>query len=428
MANISLEHITKIEGHGHLHLTVENGQLTDCKFGTTEGSRYFEGLLKGRRFTDAAEITSRICGICSSAHGIASVLATERAFGVEETPQTYTLRELQTVGERIRSHAAHTYLLALPDYLGYESALDMAGKFPNEVKRALRLVKLGNDMVTLASGRVMHQVATDVGGFNHFPKQSQLDEIRKRLVAAKDDIMETAKLWGTIKPPELNMSDLPYYCLSEDHQFATSHGHMRLNDKKFPQKDYKDFLKEERVPQSNANHIVHEGKGVYVGTLARFNINFKHLSDNTKAMIDEMGLKFPNHNPFINNHCQALEMIHYMDYFTDVLETFEVRFEPKQEFTPKAGEGVGYNEAPRGVVVHEYHYDDKGYVTWGNVITPTAHYLRHMQTSIGRFVQQMLDQGKGEKDIVEDVEKLIRSYDPCMSCATHWLKVHWHRK
>ena len=161
---ITLNHITKIEGHARLDLKVEDGKLTRCDLGSTEGSRYFQALLKGRPWSDAPEITSRICGICSSAHGVCSVMAMENALGIKPSKQTVALRELQTIGERIRSHATHLYFLALPDYLGYESALAMAPKYKKELARALRLVKLGNDLVATISGRIMHQISTTIGG------------------------------------------------------------------------------------------------------------------------------------------------------------------------------------------------------------------------------------------------------------------------
>jgi len=194
MGEITLNHITKIEGHARLDLKVEDGKLVKCHLGSIEGSRYFQGLLKGREWSDAPVITSRICGICSSAHGVVSVMALENAFGIKPSKQTLILRELQTIGERIRSHATHLYFLAVPDYLGYESALAMAPKFKVEVARALRLIKLGNELITLISGRVMHQISTVVGGFTHFPKQSELDDMRKRFEDAEEDINETVKL------------------------------------------------------------------------------------------------------------------------------------------------------------------------------------------------------------------------------------------
>ena len=211
---ITLNHITKIEGHASLDLQIENGKLVRCDLGSIEGSRYFQALLKGRKYTDAPEITSRICGICSSAHGVCSVMAMENALGIVPSKQTLDLRELQTIGERIRSHATHLYFLALPDFLNFESAIEMAPHYKEEMARALRLVKLGNDLIALISGRIMHQISTTIGGFTHFPTQEELDDFKQRLVDAKDDILTTASLFATLKVPDIQ-SDTTFFCLQE---------------------------------------------------------------------------------------------------------------------------------------------------------------------------------------------------------------------
>ena len=426
MGKITLNHITKIEGHARLDIYIEDGELKKCELGSVEGSRYFEGLIKGHIYYSAPEITSRICGICSSAHGVVSVTAMERALGIEVTEQTIILRELQSIGERIRSHAAHLYLLALPDYLGYKSAIAMAEKYPEEVKRALRLIKLGNDMVTLVSGRVMHQVASDIGGFNHFPTQRELDKLKELLIGAKSDIMETAELIASLEVPELQ-NDSPFFCLSRDDKYATSYGYIKVGDKTFEQKDYQKVIEEYHEPHSNANFVVKEGKAYYVGALARVNNNLRLLSPETKEFMSGINVRFPSNNPFHNNLAQALELIHYREECVNILDDFKIKHEKKIDFTVKEGHGIAANEAPRGTVWHEYKINDKGIITYANVITPTAQYMRHMQDSIEIYVRQLLENNKKEDEIVFEVEKLIRSYDPCLSCATHFLEVKWHR-
>ena len=424
MADITLNHITKIEGHARLDLKVEDGKLVKCELGSVEGSRYFEPLLKGRDYKDAPEITSRICGICSSAHGVASVMAMENALGIKPSQQTLTLRELQTIGERIRSHATHLYFLALPDYLGYESALAMAPKFKEEIKRALRLVKLGNDLVTLVSGRVMHQISTTIGGFTHFPSQEQLEEMKKRFEEVKDDVFKTAELIASLKVPEFEY-ETEYFCLTRENEYATSYGDIKSGGKIYKQEEYSTVLKEYHEAYSNANFVVKEDKGIYVGSLARLNNNHENLTDGAREFIKKIGLKLPNHNHYLNNLAQAIELIHHLEEGIHKLGSLKVHHEEPAKIDIKAGHGIAANEAPRGTLWHEYKIDDNGKITYANVITPTAQLLRQMQDDVAKLVQQLLDAGKSQDEIVADVEKLIRSCDPCFSCATHFLKVNW---
>ncbi|MCF7862181.1 Ni/Fe hydrogenase subunit alpha [Candidatus Woesearchaeota archaeon] len=423
MGKISLNHITKIEGHARLDLEVKGSKLVKCELGSIEGSRYFEPLLKGRDYRDAPEITSRICGICSSAHGVASVMAMENALGIKATPQTIILRELQTIGERIRSHATHLYFLALPDYLGYESALAMTKKYMPEIQRALRLIKIGNEMVTAVSGRVMHQISTTIGGFTHFPEQEKLDEFRKRLLAAEKDIIDTAKLISSLKVPKLS-TEGEMFSLSHETEYGTSHGFIKSGDSTFEQKDYSKLLKEYHEPYSNANFVVKKGKSYYVGALARVVNNGDRLSTKTQEFIKKNKIDFSDMNPFKNNLAQAIELIHYWEYTADLLTDFKVKYESVMKPKKKSGHGIAANEAPRGTLWHEYKVS-KGEITYANVVTPTAQMLRNMQDMIAVYVQQMLTKKTKKEKIVLEVEKLIRSYDPCFSCATHFLTVNW---
>jgi sulfhydrogenase subunit alpha len=351
----------------------------------------------------------------------------ENALGIKPSEQTLILRDLQTIGERIRSHATHLYILALPDYLGYESAIEMAPKFPKEIARALRLMKLGNDMVVAVSGRVMHQVATNVGYFTHYPKQEDLELFRKRLEAAKSEIFETAKLIASLKLPDLEI-DSPFFSLTMKDMYAISYGDVKVGEKTFKQKDYDSVIREYHEPYSNANFVVKEGKAYYVGALARINNNYKFLSPEAKKFMKKVGFVVPNKNPFYNNLSQAIELIHYWEECVKLLKKFKVKHEDAPKIKIKAGHGIAANEAPRGTLWHEYKIDDNGMITYGRIIAPTTQLLRHMQDAIAKYVQQMLDSGKPQEQIVFEIEKLIRTYDPCFSCATHFLEVKWNIK
>src|SRR3989338_4906892 len=293
MATITLNHITKVEGHARLDLKIENNKVKKCELGSIEGSRYFEGLLKGRKWIEAHEITTRICGICSSAHNVAAIMAIENALNVASSKQTIALMQLQTIGERIRSHTAHLYFLALPDYLGYESAIAMAPKFKKEIQAALRLLKLGNDLVALTTGRAIHPVAPTIGGFLHFPAQEDLDEIRKRLDNSHQDIITTNQLISALKFPDFQRPT-QYMCIVKNDEFGTSHGHIMIGNKTYAQSQFHDFIEEYHEPFSTANFAVREGKSYSVGALARFNNNKEKLSKETKQYMKKIEIKFPS--------------------------------------------------------------------------------------------------------------------------------------
>ncbi|MCA9478503.1 MAG: Ni/Fe hydrogenase subunit alpha [Nanoarchaeota archaeon] len=427
MEKINLNHITKIEGHARLSMKVEDGQLQQCELGSIEGSRYFEGLLKGRRWYDAPEITSRICGICSTAHGICSVMAMEKALDIEPSKQTLILRELQNLGERFRSHATHLYFLALPDYLGYESALSMAPRYKKEIERALRLVKLGNDLTEAISGRVMHQVATTIGGFTHFPTQDQLDTFKELLIAAEDDIQETARLFASLPNPHFER-EVPSFSVVRDDSYAFCYGDIKIGEKVFKQENYADILKEYHESYSNANFVVIDGKDYYVGALARVNNNYDKLHPKAKAFLEAIKFKVPCFNPYLNNLAQAVELIHHRESAIELLNDFKVQHEELVKPDVKAGKGIAANEAPRGTLWHEYEIDDNGIITHANIVTPTAQALLNMEKDIKVMTQKLLDEKAPKDDIVMEIEKLIRNYDPCFSCATHFLEVDWDEK
>jgi sulfhydrogenase subunit alpha len=424
MGTITLNHITKIEGHARLDLEVDNGKLRKCELGSIEGSRYFEGLMKGRKYNEAQEIATRICGICSSAHNVAAVIAVENALGVKPSKQTVALRQLQTIGERMRSHATHLYFLALPDYLGYESALEMAPQYREEIGRALRLIKLGNDMVSLITGRVIHPVAPTIGGFLYFPGEEDLGQIRDRLDKAHEDIIETNNLIASLEFPDFER-EKRYLSVFKEDEFGTSQGMIKVGDHIFEQHEFHTFVEEYHEPFSTANFVVKEGKSYAVGALARIN-NSKHLlSPETQEYMKALTVRFPSNNPFHNNMAQALELMHYREVCINLLDNFSVAHEEIAPVELREGHGIAATEAPRGTLWHEYEVGNNGTITYANIVTPTAQSLRTLNEDVAAYVRHLLDNNASKKEIISEVEKLIRSYDPCFSCASHFLEVNW---
>ncbi|MDO8480856.1 MAG: Ni/Fe hydrogenase subunit alpha [Nanoarchaeota archaeon] len=419
---ITLDHITKIEGHAKLRLKVDHGKVKQCHLTSTEGARYFEGIVKGRRFNEAHEITSRICGICSCAHVIAAIQAVEDALGVVPTKQTVQLRLLMTLGERIRSHATHLYFLSLPDYLGYESALAMAKKYRPELQRALDLMRCGNGMIKTLGARDLHPVSATVGGWLHLPTQEQISEMGRSLESVKRDALSTCELFNGLKFPEFQTSG-NYFSLVNKKQYPALDGAFGCGNQVIEKKDYKSFIKERHEADSTANFVVKSDKRYFVGALARINNNSQLLSDDAKRMLKKSGVQLPSLNPYHNNVAQAVELVHCIDQAREICGSLIVKQEEVETIRPRAGTGVGMIEVPRGTLWHEYTLNKEGIITKANIITPTAQNLLNIQEDIRMFVPQVIK--KPKKQIVLDVEKLIRSYDPCFSCSAHFLEVDW---
>jgi len=424
MKTITLNHITKIEGHAKLEINIDHDSVQKCELSAVEGSRYFEGLVVGRKYNEAHEITSRICGICSCAHVTAAIMAIEDAMEYQPTEQTKHLRELLMLGERIRSHATHLYFLALPDYLGYESALAMAKKYKAELQHALLLMKTGNRIIKHIGGRDLHPVSATVGGWLKLPTTDELRLLAKDLRAAKKDAKKTCDLFFSLTQPAMK-TDVEWFSLKNDKNFALLDGKFSSPTSNFNKHEYRTFLTEYHEDRSTSNFVVKKDHRYFVGALARINNNHEFLSKDTKKIIKENKLKLPSYNPYHNNLAQALEIMHCLDHAIQICESITIKSETVEQLNIKAGKGVAAIEVPRGTLWHEYSVDEKGIITNCNIITPTAQNLLNMQEDIRAVIPLLLKRKKTKEGMINDVEKLIRAYDPCFSCSAHFLEVKW---
>ncbi len=422
---INLNHITKIEGHAKLAVEIEDNKVKKCELSSIEGSRYFEGLLKGKKYFEAHEITARICGICSCAHTVAANMAVERALGIETSHQTKQLNKLLMLGERIRSHAAHLYFLALPDYLGYESAIAMLPKYKNEVQSAIKMMKSGNNLVRTVGGRDMHPVAAAVGGYRSIPKKQELTELSEEFKRLKKDAIATAELFSGLKLYDYE-HDVEFFSLKDENEYAMLYGPLVSEKSKFEQYEYLDYFDEYHTKYSTANFVVKDDHPYMTGALARINNNLDMLSEDAKKAVERSGVKYPNKNPFTNNFSQAIELIHCMDQVIQIIDEFE----PKQENIEKprmmSGRGIAAIEVPRGLLFHDYTIEN-GDIIKANIITPTAQNLKVIEDEIKEMLPSLLKLEQEEKINLE-IEKLIRAYDPCFSCSSHFLEVQWKKK
>ncbi len=416
MTTITLKHICKIEGHASLDIKIDDGEIKKVDLRVVEGARFFENIVKGRSYTEVPALVSRICGICSASHCLSSIRAIEDAFGCAPSEQTKILRELLEYGEVLQSHIMHLFFMALPDYLGFKNALDMAKDHKKELLMALELKKLSQEFISAFSGREVHPISVIVGGFSKVPSREKTMDLHRRFKDARSMFVETVELFVGLDYPDFQR-ERDFFAIKGDYPF---HGDSitHNNSKTTSSQDYLQVFNEGILPHSSAKIALHDGKPFFVGALARLSTNRSALS----PQADRYPIKCAN--PYHNNLAQAIEMLHLCDRIIDILENLTPLPESFQVL-PKAGRGVGITEAPRGLLIHDYTLDDAGLVTGANIITPTVLNLQSIEEDIKLLLPILLKQKRSKEAMILDIEKLIRSYDPCISCASHFLKVNW---
>ncbi|MCA9496315.1 MAG: Ni/Fe hydrogenase subunit alpha [Nanoarchaeota archaeon] len=430
---ITLNHITKVEGHAEVDISIKDGKVEHCHVHSVEGARYFEGIIKGRKYDEITMITSRICGICSCGHTIASIKAIENALNIKPTKQTELIRELVTIGERIRSHASHIYFFSLPDYLGYESAIAMAKEYNKEIKDCLEIVRVGNELVKLTGGRDMHPFVPVVGGFTKIHPQEEFERIKKELKASIPLIKNCIKLFASLKVPKYTKDDTVFMSLSNHKTFPLHTGNLVSNTGlEFKEEDYQNFIKEYFHNNSTAKFASIEGKEFMTGALARINNDFDKLSKTTKEMIKKYKMEFPTNNIFMNNQAQALEILHWTERAIEIIENNKFKEEEpiKPQLNKPNSKGVGAIEVPRGILFHDYTFNEEGYLTEATIITPTVQNLADMELNVKTYLNEVLEKDpyKSKEKLQIEIEKMVRAFDPCFSCSTHFLKVNWNEK
>ena len=421
--NINVHHVTRVEGHGNITVNAKDGKIEEITWAIPESPRFFEAMLKGLNYEDTAWIAPRICGICSIAHATASIQATEAAFDVRLSEQTMLLRKLLYHAETLQSHVLHFYFLAAPDFLGVGSVFPLVNTHKEVVLRALRLKKLANDLADLIGGRKTHPMACVVGGFAKLPEASQLKTMQQRLTQAMDDLKETVKLFQGLEIPTF-IRETEYISLKDSKEYAFISGDISSTDTgTAPISDYLEMTNEFCVPQSTAKFSKHNRDSYMVGALARFNNNYSQLSPQAQKTAEELGLKATCYNPYMISVAQIVESIHAVEDSLRLIDQILARGlkEEKPEVKAKSGRGIGAVEAPRGILFHDYTYDDKGILTKANCVIPTNQNHNNIQKDMETLVPQVL--AKSQEEITLLLEMLVRAYDPCISCSTHFLEV-----
>ncbi|MFH1007519.1 MAG: Ni/Fe hydrogenase subunit alpha [Candidatus Latescibacterota bacterium] len=421
--NIDVKHVTRLEGHGNIKVRVKDGVVEELIVNVVEAPRFFEAMLRGRRFDEAPHITSRICGICSIGHTAASLRAVEDALGVTPSEQTVLLRKLILHGETLQSHVLHAYFLAAPDLLGVDSVIPLVATHKDVVLRALRLKKLSNDLCDLVGGRTTHPVSMAVNGFTKLPDVADFRAIRKRMAEAIPDVLETVALLKTLELPDF-VRETEFVALQRTDEYAFYDGQIASTDGKLvDEHEYRSMTNEYSVPHSTAKFTRASRDAYMVGALARVNNNYDLLSPMAKAAAEELGLAPVCHNPFMNTVAQVVEVAHALEDGIRIMDELLARGMKEEDRTVKvkAGRGVGAVEVPRGILYHDYTIDDKGLITDANCIIPTNQNFANMELDMKALVPTILD--RPEKEIELMLEILMRAYDPCISCSVHMLDV-----
>ncbi len=425
--DINIKHLTRVEGHGNIVVNMKEGRLERAELEIIEAPRYFEAMLKGRSFHETAIITSRICGICSLGHQMASLQATEDALGLEISEQTVLLRKLLTAGATIQSHILHIYFLVAPDLLGAPSVFPLIPTHTDVILRALRMKRLANDIGDIVSGRAVHPITPVPGGFTRIPTAEELKGLKEKLISeGLPDLRETVNTIQSLADqiPDFTR-ETEYISLKNEDEYAFYSGNIYSSDTGLTDyHNYRDMTNEFIVPHSTGKHCKHARESFMVGALARFNNNVDQLSQNAREAARALGLTAPSFNPYMNIVAQVVECAQSMDdalLFIDTLLTRGLKEERPNQRPTRFGRGVGATEVPRGILYHEYEYDRKGQIVAANCIIPTGQNLANIDHDMKKLVPEIVDQS--QEDITRQLEMLVRAYDPCISCSVHVLDV-----
>lgn len=421
--SINLEGVSRIEGHTDLEVKVKDGKVVYAKLMISHSKRFFEQALRGKMYVQAHQIMARICGTCSIAHLSCALDAVEKALGVELSHNTLLLRELMYLGQIIRDHAMHLYLFSLPDVLGVESIMDIAKHDREMVRKILKIKSIGTRLSTISGGRAVHPPYPVVGGFSRVPEKKDIESVVKEIDDLRNDVIEFTDIFFN-STLEFHRN-CGYIALKND-DFSFLRGEIKtISGDTIPPDRLFAHLNESFIPYSQAEGYEFEEMGYMVGALARMNINRDNLHPDTIKDAKKYLNVFPSNNVFHNNLAQSIEIIHSFDRAKEIIETIDLEDIKKPSIEVRQGRGIGVVEAPRGTLYYDVWIDRSGKVNYVDVVIPTDQNQIQMERDIRALVQKLLDEGMDKRRISLEVEKLIRAYDPCMSCATHFLRIKW---
>lgn len=412
--------LARVEGEGTLELQVKDGVIEDVRLRIFEPPRMFEKLLEGRDYSEVPDMVARICGICPVAYQMSAVHAIENLCGVELGPWVRAMRRVFYCGEWIQSHSLHIHMLAAPDFLGYASVVEMAGQHAPEVRRGLKLQALGNDIIRLLGARSVHPVGVRVGGFHRAPKPEQvnllLEKLRAALPEAEDLVRWTASL-------DLPSQEQDFTCVALRHpkEYPMNAGRLVSDQGLDISADrFEAHFTEQQQPHSTALYCLLDGKPYLVGPLARLNLNLDRLPDPVRKLMNGLDIEFPSRNMYHSIVARAIEIVIAVREAINLLESCQEPQKPYVEIQPRAGSGVGCTEAPRGLLWQRYELDADGKVVRARIVPPTSQNQSRIEDDLRQSLQDF-GLHQGDAALRRFGERVIRNYDPCISCATHFL-------
>ncbi len=422
---LSVGTLTRVEGEGALHVTLKDGALDSVELNIYEPPRFFEAFLRGRAHTEPPDLTARVCGICPVAYQVSSCNAIESACGVEVDPEILALRRLLYCGEWIHSHMLHIYLLHAPDFLGYPDAIALARDEREVVERGLRLKKAGNKLMDFVGGRAIHPINVRLGGFYSVPTRSQFAPVAEQLRRALDDALATVKWVAGFDFPDLDI-DHEMLALSQDGRYPIENGVIaRSAGPSFAVDDFTAHVRESQVPHSTALHATLDGGRYLTGPMARYNLNSSALSPVAAQAAAAGGLSGECRNPFRSIIVRAVEVVYAIEEALRIIDSYERPARPHVDVPARPGIGHGVSEAPRGLLYHSYEIDGDGLVSAATMIPPTSQNQAAIEADLASVVSGNLS--LDDEALTSLCERVIRSYDPCISCSAHFLTLTVHR-
>jgi sulfhydrogenase subunit alpha len=424
--DFKVDYLARVEGEGAMYVKIVDGTVNYVRLKIYEPPRFFEAFLRGRRFSEAPDITARICGICPIAYQMSSIHAMEYAADIRVEGMVRLLRRLVYCGEWIESHALHVFLLHLPDFLGYASAIDMAKEHKDLVKNGLAVKKLGNDIISIIGGREVHPINIRVGGFYKAPREYELQQLLDRLDRAKDTMVDIIGFLAKLEYPDFER-DYEFVALKHEDEYPFNEGRIVSNKGlDMEVKEFEEHIVEEQVEYSNALHSRIKGRGSYVvGPIARYNLNYDRMHASVKSISREIGLGGYCSNPFKSILVRALEILYAIEEASILIEKYRMPDDPYIDVYPSNAIGYGCTEAPRGILYHRYVIDEHGMIKEAKIVPPTSQNQKAIEEDLYHFAQRYVN--LPDEELVWKCEQAIRNYDPCISCATHFLKAKIER-
>ena len=419
---IKVNYLARVEGEGAFKVVVRDGKVRSAELSIFEPPRFFEAFLRGRAFSEAPDITARICGICPVAYQMSAVHAMENALGVAVTGKLRDLRRLLYCGEWIESHTLHITMLHAPDFLGYTGAVDMAREHGDVVRRGLALKKAGNEIMTLLGGREIHPINVRVGGFYRTPRRRELKPLAERLKWAREAAIETVRWVAGFDFPE-RTRDYTFVALRHAQEYPLNEGHIVSNrGLDIAAAQYDDHFEESHVERSTALHSRFKDGGAYlVGPLARYSLNFDRLSPLAQETARQAGLGPTCTNPYRSIVVRAVEVLYACDEALRIIDQYEEPDAPAISVEPRAAVGFGATEAPRGLLYHRYRLEGDGTIAEARIVPPTSQNQASIEEDLASFVGGFLD--LPDDELRHRCEQTVRNYDPCISCSTHFLRL-----